>query len=136
MSRYTSGWTWRDDAEEHDETNAGACDRISKEIAQLYNSVPDPDDERYQNNLDVAYEAKCEEEGHEAAKKLMQTIKNKISRTWGEIEALEEMLIARGGRLRDPYEHHNEFADQQRTLDNLADSRSMDEPSEGRRRGR
>lgn len=109
MSRYTAGWTYADDAEDMSPEVEGACDRLAREIAALYHSIPDPMDERTQERLDDGYEAVCEEHGHEAAQKWLDGVRNKTRRVRGAIEVLEEMLAQRGARLRDPYEDHNEF---------------------------
>ncbi len=117
MSRYTAGWTACDGAEDMSPEVEGACDRLAREIAALYHSIPDNMDERYQQRLECGYEAVCEDQGHDAARAWLDGMKKKTRKVWGEIEVLEEMLAQRGARLRDPYEHHNEFAEMYRRMD-------------------
>jgi hypothetical protein len=112
MSRYTSGWTWRDgetmDADNPE--NSAACNRLYIEIVQLYHDIPDPADALAQHRTDCGYEAVYEERGREAADQWLRDRVTRARRLWGELAALEAMLEARGARLREPYEDLNEDA--------------------------
>jgi len=122
MSKYTNGWTWNNAATEEqmaDASNQGAIARFAQEIAQLYNSIPDPRDENYSETLDAIAESY---DTPEEADRAIVGIKSKHKRTWGEIEALEEMMEHRGARLKDDYEDFNEDAPRMRLMDSMAEN--------------
>lgn len=127
MSRYTSGWTWQDNATEEQMTAPGAeaqCRLYAEHIARLYREIPDDSaNERFEQSLEQVYETAHEESesfdpraAHYMANKVVEAVKlqhaAKVSLLWDQIEFFEQKLLERGARLRRPYEHHNE--DEQR----------------------
>lgn len=120
MSRYTNGWTWHNEAtdeQREDPVNKGAIDRLYDEIRHAYDSIPDPEDERTQERLAMRWEAIAEDQGPAAADAAEVKHKETVKKTWGQIEAIEELMAQRGARLKDDYEHHNEFAGQMRYME-------------------
>lgn len=100
-------WTWLDDATEEqtdDELNLAAIERLACEARQLFNSIPDPrrawdgDDGRDEPEFDSAEEAEA----------FTQRQRKATTDKWGQLEAIEELMAARGARFARPYEHHNE----------------------------
>lgn len=131
MSRYTSGWTWLDEATDEQRDcphNTAACERLYAEISLAYESIPDRSDEHYLESVDMAredaYERALDAGGEEAADAAVVAFDaaraNKGRAAWGNIEAVEELLRARGARLKREYEDWNE--DEQRVR--LAESGS------------
>lgn len=120
MSSYTSGWTWRDDATDeqvNDKKNEAAIERLYREISSAYESIHDRSDERGGESRDMALEAAYEDAGSdEAGEVAVAALKARWSDqakgSWGTIEAVEQLLHARGARLKRPYEDWNE--DEQR----------------------
>lgn len=110
MMTYRS-WTWLDDATEEQTENVAnkaAVERLAAEARQLYDSIPDPQDERTQERRDCAYEAAYEEGGEEAVKKLKQRWSDEKKSAFGQLEAIEELMAVRGARFARDYEHWNE----------------------------
>lgn len=128
MSRYTSGWTWRDDAEPEqidNPINEGACKRLYAEIVRTYEGISDPSDERDGERRDMALECAYEDAGggdagEEACRKLKERWAKERADAFGALEALEDLLAHRGARLKEEYEDWNEDAQRVR----LAESRN------------
>lgn len=108
MSMTYRSWKFLDDATEDqmdDSANVAACDRLCNEARSLYDSIPQPrrhDDE--DDGRDDTPEFDTDEEFEEWKKSRAKGIKS----LWGQLEAIEGLLAARGARFARDYEHHNE----------------------------
>jgi len=111
MSTYRR-WVWADDATEEQMTSAankGAVERFAREARGLFDSIPDPADRDDRANDGFEdYLASLNEEEPGAADRYLAKRAAETAAKWGEIEALEEMMSARGARFARDYEHHNE----------------------------
>lgn len=101
-------WAWLDDAtnkQREDTQNEAAIVRLCREAASLYNSIPEPGDERTMEALDNALD---HADSDEHAEQIKAQFANRNKSSWGTLDAIEEMMAARGARFMRPYEHHNE----------------------------
>jgi hypothetical protein len=110
-------WEWRDDAtEEQTESasNKAAVTRLAAEARTIYDSIPesrrDDDDD---GRDDFEFDSVEEMHAFEAKQKQMRT------EAFGQLEALEELLSARGACFTsgDGYERWNEDAERIRYLE-------------------
>lgn len=122
MSRFTNGWTWLDTASEEQMTAVGVearCDLYAQHIASLYHEIPEPGDERWENNLNVLYEQTFENsryedpitahlEAKQACEQAQSAREAQVKLRWDQIEFFENKLNELGARLRRDYEHYNE----------------------------
>lgn len=116
MSMTYRSWKWLDDATEEqidDAANEGAVERLADEARSLYDSIPDPRRD-YDDDSDGGPEFESDEEAAAYETSRAKGIKSK----WGQLEAIEEMMAARGARFARDYEHHNEMESQIEYLEN------------------
>jgi hypothetical protein len=129
---YQNGWAWRDDATEEQResaANEAACDRLAAEARNLYNEIPEiprrgddespectAEDARWEELVERITDDWADDLTAEQLDEVIQRAGDadkeeqaeKRRGQWGQIEAIEELLSARGGRFCRPYEHWNE----------------------------
>ena len=111
-------WEWRDDATEEQkesESNHAAVTRLAVEARDIYDSIPEPRDCDGRDD----FEFDSAEDQHAFEEKQ----KRKRAEAFGLLEALEEMMDARGACFvsSDSYTHWNEDADRIRHMETRHD---------------
>ena len=102
---YQNGWTWCDGATEEQTASAAneaAIERLADEARHLYASIPDI--RRHEDDDTPEPEFDTDEEYEEYRKRLLHD----RQAAFGQLEAIEQLMAARGARFRRPYEHWNE----------------------------
>jgi hypothetical protein len=142
---YQNGWTWLDDAtEEQTESvsNKAAIDRLSNEASSIYQSIPEvrrrgyddddsysAEDARAENEAERITDDWREELTEEQLEQVIQLAfedlkwqdSEKKQAQFGQIEAIEQLMAARGARFMREYEHWNEDEKLMEYLENRYD---------------
>jgi hypothetical protein len=115
-------WKWSDDATEEQiesKTNEAAVERLAAEARQLYDSIPQP---RRYDDEDRGDDGQFDDMTDEEYAAWKQRRADEITAAWGQIEAIVELMSARGAVFARDYEHWNEDERLVEYLENKYDS--------------